>query len=475
MAFYGFLALIVFATWRTLMHWREGLFWLVLIAVLQDPVRKMVPGAPAYITLMITPVQLTMVFMMLTSQPAWWQDFKESFPKVGKWLTWLVIACIPAAIISATYGPGSWMLTILGAASYGILFLMIFVGFYWPKSLVSIRRLLGFYYILSTVMLTNTLMEYLGLFPNLPILGTEAFEFDWVRYSGRDVLDLIAGFYRSPDVMGWHAATTAIFAVILAMTGRLRSRWLWLALIFLPVAALFVSGRRKMVYMLPVFAVVLLFTYWRSGRISKVLGLAGVLAVPALAVLIMSNFWLGPDSAFVEYYTGNLGDVSNQLEGHGFRAVLTTVRQSGFFGGGLGVASPGSHHFSHVAGPRVWQESGPSRVMMELGVPGFTVLLVAVWSLVYTAWRAVKKHIKANTPYAPYVAGFLAFFLANLGSLVVSGQILADPFISAFVGISIGLVLGLLRVPVEVLQQVHPEWFRRPQPALRPVVTDLRA
>lgn len=473
MVFYCFLALILFSTWRTILRWREGLFWMILIAAIQDPVRKLVPEAPTYITLMITPVQLTMVFMMLVSQPTWWQGFKASFPAVGKWLTWFVIACIPAAIISATYSSGSWVLTLLGIASYGILILMIFVGFYWAKSLVSLRHLLGAYCILSTIMLTGTLIEYLGLFPNLPILGTTALEFDWIRYSGRDVLNLIAGFYRSPDVMGWHAVTTAILAVILAMTGRIKSRWLWLALTFLPIAALFVSGRRKMVYMLPVFAVVLLFTYWRAGRISRIIGLAGVLGIPTIALFLTSN-WLIPDTTFIDYYTGNLGDVSSQVERHGFRALITTVQQSGFFGSGLGVASPGSHNFSNIARPRVWQESGPSRVMVELGVPGFTVLILTITSLVSTAWNNLQKHLKANTPYAPYAAGFLAFFLANLGSLVVSGQILADPFISSFVGISIGLTLGLMRVPVEVLTTIQLDWLREQQAYLNSETNNFR-
>jgi hypothetical protein len=469
--FYGFLGLIAFAIWRSIDNWREGMFWLVVIAAVQDPVRKLVPGAPVTITLMVTLVQLTMAFTLLLSHTSWWQDFRGVFPNVARWMSWLVIACMPAAAISATYGPGSWILTVLGAVSYGLLFAMIFVGFYWPTSVVSIRRLLGSYCILSSVMLSGTLIEYLGLFPDLPILGTKALEADWVRYSGTDVLELIAGFYRSPDVMGWHAATTAIFAIILAMTARLKARWWWLALTLLPIAALFVSGRRKMVYMLPVFAVVMLLTYWRAGRTTKIVGFAAVLAVPLLGILMTSN-WLGADSPFINYYGGNLGDVSDQLEGHSFRALVTTVQQSGFFGAGLGVAAPGSHTFSNIARPRVWQESGPSRVMVELGVPGFTVMVCTILALIRTAWSAVLKHVKANTPYAPYAASLLAFFLANLGSLLVSGQILADPFISAFVGITIGLVLSLVRVPAEVLQASYPTLFDRNYPTLEPTSDD---
>jgi len=53
--------------------------------------------------------------------------------------------------------------------------------------------------------------------------------------------------------------------------------------------------------------------------------------------------------------------------------------------------------------------------------------------------------LRAHTQLAHYVAGLMAFFLANVGSLTVSGQILADPFIAAFLGILVGVALSAPR------------------------------
>jgi hypothetical protein len=57
------------------------------------------------------------------------------------------------------------------------------------------------------------------------------------------------------------------------------------------------------------------------------------------------------------------------------------------------------------------------------------------------AWDVVRAHQHLNSPYSGYLLGLTSFFLANVGSLVVSGQILADPFIAFFLGFSIGVVL----------------------------------
>jgi len=69
----------------------------------------------------------------------------------------------------------------------------------------------------------------------------------------------------------------------------------------------------------------------------------------------------------------------------------------------------------------------------------------------------------------------LAFFIANVASLTVSGQILADPFIAAFLGIMVGLLLSIVRLPPDVYasrlarpsDELESDDARRPEPAAR--------
>jgi O-antigen ligase len=99
-----------------------------------------------------------------------------------------------------------------------------------------------------------------------------------------------------------------------------------------------------------------------------------------------------------------------------------------------------------VERPRVWQESATSRILVELGVPGTIGFLIVMVAIVFNLWRVAMSQLRARTPQSAYAAGLLAFFLANVGSLTVSGQILADPFIAAFLGFLVGMTLAVVRL-----------------------------
>lgn len=446
MALYFLSALIAVACLLGASNWRHALFMMVLIAAMQDPLRKLIPGTPGYLVLASMPVLGVAIISMVLKRPRWWKEFGSDFPKVGKAVKIFGLACIPAAIISATYGPGSWMLTILGAFSYGVLIFAVLVGFYFCRSLMDLRRLLGTYCVVSGLMLTGGLLEYLQVVPDLPILGTKMLGMEWIRNSSDFTVNMMAGFYRSPDVMGWHAATTVMMSMILAFTTRGGTRWFWISLGMLAVVALLLCGRRKMVFMIPFFLAALTLLHIVAGRKGQLLGLVTLLLIPVLTIGIVGD-WLGDESTFVRYYTENSGDTLDQLQTHGFISLFDTVQQSGFFGSGLGVATPGSHHLQ-VARPRVWQESGPSRIMVELGVPGFLAFVWMVATILKAAWNTVRVHLRSDTVYARYALGLMAFFMANVGSLVVSGQILADSFIAFFLGFSIGVVLSFGRTSI---------------------------
>ena len=73
--------------------------------------------------------------------------------------------------------------------------------------------------------------------------------------------------------------------------------------------------------------------------------------------------------------------------------------------------------------------------------------IVLVLEIIRRLWTTTLRQLRANRRYGPYCAGLFAFFVANIASLTVSGQILADPFIAAWLGILVGLLLGMERLP----------------------------
>jgi hypothetical protein len=106
-------------------------------------------------------------------------------------------------------------------------------------------------------------------------------------------------------------------------------------------------------------------------------------------------------------------------------------------------------------------------VLIELGVPGALGMFAVMAAIVFSLWQVTIRQLHQRTPAAPYAVGLLAFFLANVGSLVVSGQILADPFIAAFLGFLVGMNLSVVRLGALPAQETAPA--AQPLSSARPV------
>lgn len=441
-----FLGLVGLCALRAFGNWRTGILLMILIASIQDPVRKLVPGTPGWMTLATAPIFLAAVSGAILTTPGWWPRFRAQFPKIGSWLRLLILASVPAALISATYGPGSWKLTILGAFSYSLIFLAVITGYHFPRHIADVRRILAVYCVAHGIMLSGAALEFSDLFTGWKVLGSQVLGYTWRRDMWGYLVEMISGFYRSGDVMGWHAAAVAILSLVLALTSDIRKRWLWFLISGGAIFALLVCGRRKMVYMLPVFAIALMWIYWQAGRKGKTWSIAFLLAMPAASVYIVTDL-LGTDATQIRYYRESSDETLDTFQAQGFRALYDTYDQAGFWGEGLGTATPGSHHIK-VARPRVWQESGPSRVLVELGVPGALGFVAVLLAILLSLWRVTRIAIVTRSPSGNYAAALMAFFIANAGSLMVSGQILADPFIASFLGFLVGLTLSCAKPSV---------------------------
>lgn len=444
MTLYLLVGLSVLFALRALVGWRTGIALMVLLAALQDPMRKLVPGTPGWLALATVPVFAAALLSSSLRTRHWWGDFRAAYPSIAISMLALALLCIPAAMLSLGYGAGAWMLVVIGVFSYAVIFVAIVAGFHYPRKLPEMRKLLGWYCIVHGIALSGAVLEYLNWFPGWDALGSRALGFEWVRRHEGYNVDMIAGFYRSADVMGWHAAAVSMISLVLAATARGRRRIGWGLVGVLAVAALLLCGRRKMVYMLPVFLLALAWIYWQAGRAGRVLPILGLLLLPLGAAWFVGDK-LSEDSSNIRYYSESSSQALERLEAHGFSSLADTYRQTGFFGAGLGVATPGSRHLQ-VERPRTWQESGTSRVLVELGAPGALGMFAVMAAIVFNLWRVTLRQLHGRTPAAPYAVGLLAFFLANVGSLVVSGQILADPFIASFLGFLVGMNLSVARV-----------------------------
>lgn len=469
MSLYLLVGLSLLFALRALAGWRRGVALMIILAAAQDPLRKLVPGTPGWLVLASVPVFAAMLVSCMLRTRRFWGDFRLAYPHIANSMLLLAALAVPAAWLSASYGEGSWMMTVIGAFSYSVIFLAIMAGFHYPRRLPDLRGLLAIYCITHGLMLTGSILEYLEWFKGSSILGSQALGFEWVRRHDGYAVEMIAGFYRSPDVMGWHAAAVSMLTIILAQASKGRRRFGWSLLCILALSALLLCGRRKMVYMVPVFLVSLGWIYWQAGKSSRVLALIGLILLPVGAAWLIGDR-IGEDTSNITYYNQGADETLDRIEHHGFASAVMTVKLNGFFGAGLGVATPGVHHLD-VDRPNAMQESGTSRVLVELGVLGAFGMLLVMAAIALGAWKATIERLRAHSPTGTYAAGLFAFFLANVGSLVVSGQILADPFIASFLGLLVGLNLSVIRLQ---LAERHPNEAQRPR-ELRPAVDGSRA
>ncbi len=358
-------------------------------------------------------------------------------------MTLFAVSLVPAAVLSATYGPGSWMLTLVGAFSYGTVLLGWLLGFAYLRNSASLLRLMAFYCIVTSVVLVGGPLQHYGLVEGWATLGTGVFGADWIRYGGGFDFSLIrlpSGFYRSPDVMGWHAAMVAMLASVLALTTRGGRRYFWVIVAGWAVVSLMLCGRRKMFLMLPVFFAVLIWFQWYARAAGRAVTTTGTV----LGVLIVGYFayeYLGRQAEIEQYYFTQFDQIIERVTGHGYHAVVVTLQQSGFFGEGLGTATQGTHHLN-VARPRTWQEGGLSRLMVELGVPGFVCFFILVFAVLVTLARLVFRELDRQSSLYGLYTGLIAIFVANAGSFIVSHQVYGDPFIVTFFSLLVGMILS---------------------------------
>lgn len=439
-----FLAYLAAASFLALQNWRRGPFLIVLAAALQDPIRKVHPGAPAWFVLSIAPVFGGMVLGAMQRLPDWWPRFRWYEAPVAKAILVFMAGMVIPVLIDLRYGVSGIKLALMGGFFYGTALANIVLGFYYGNHPGLARRLLAFHVLVTAVMLIGVPLEYRGAFPEWTALGTKVLGNIWIRYIPGYQVRMFCGFYRSPDIMGWHATLMAMTAILLALLSRgILAKLFWLALAGWGMVGTFFCGRRKFFYMLPLFLLAVLWLNRRRlGRFAPQVVLVGGLA---LGVFLTIYERVGPYEDVAIYYFRTAGDTMGRAKAHGVDSVIVTFTQAyagGILGKGLGAAATGAHHITSDEKPRAWQEGGLDRLAVELGLPGFLCALFLGWTVARRMVRVGGILGRTQDPDARLFVGILAIAIANAGSFVVSGQIFGDPFVGFFFSLLLGISLA---------------------------------
>lgn len=439
---YAFLAIVIVATFIAFQDWRFGLLLTIPVDLLRDPVRKLTEGEPVWITHCGLLAWAVIVYIAYMTETGARDQLGRLFPRLRKVVELAVLAILPGAILSIALYSNGVALALFGAVSYICPILGLILGLAYAKEKGDLANFMGLYVVLNAVMYAGNIAEYSGM--SVAGLGGLA-GVQWVRQQTGVWVDMVSGWYRSPDVAGFHAGMSAVFAFALAMIGASKKKVsvFWLVMVAASLFVLFLAGRRKM-FLLPVgfismwVVLVAIRNRFALFPLASLIGMTSLLVGGGAYLLLSENNDLG-DHAI--YAATSAEDLLPKLRDHTILGSVETVRQSGILGSGLGVATQGARHFGG-ANTRAWQEDGVSRLFKELGVFGALVMMYLAFAVVVEFFRAYK--IRGNDRQRMLLQDVgIGVVVGNAACFVVSHQHYSGDPVSAILPlIFLGSVFG---------------------------------
>ncbi|HEX8408352.1 MAG TPA: hypothetical protein VF883_05775 [Thermoanaerobaculia bacterium] len=416
-------------------NWRYGWLAAVVCGILQDPVRKLTPGTPPALSMSIVAVYAVILFAAAASLQRERVDFSRRFPNLYSVISlFLVILAFAAMNGLATFGIGAWKVPALSLLIYLLPIPAVLLGYSWLTREEQLVRFFMFYAIVTSIALIGTPLEYLRV--DVPGLGVVAMPGGYIRHLPGIQIRVLSGFYRAPDIMGWHAATLAAIGITLAVRARVLTKaWPWILVAAWGFLNCMISGRRKAVYMVAVFVAVFLWRYLRRMKTAQV---ALILILGLTLGFVLNKIQSTEESeVYARGAKTTTGEVLERLEG----GVIGTLQQGSLLGAGLGSATQGVRHVSGQERDFGWQEGGLAKLAMELGLQGLIVAAVLAWALIRMMLRITAVGDIPSTSQLIRVALF-ALVVANISNFLASAQAYSDPVLTLMTAFFVGCLFG---------------------------------
>ncbi len=433
-----------------LRDWRAGLLTIVVVGLLQDPMRKIVPGTPIVYTIAFTPIYASCILAFFARR--WGEtNLLNWFPTVRVPAVLFSLALFASLLQTFSYGPIGYVPGLIGAFSYFCIVPAILLGFFYPRTRADeFDRMMLVYCLATAVMLTGVVLEQAGykyIVPGLKPMQERALQIRWV---GQYVVPMYSGFFRSSEIMGSHAATMTMLGVYFVLR-QPRLTLFWLPLVGWGIYCVIVSGRRKMFIALIAYLAVLL--YAERGKIRP--RLISITVLGALMILPVL-FFVVSEEHFVTLQSG-IEDAGGRAAITGLSGPLWLWREVGLFGFGVGTKTQGTQHFQlQVRTPLC--EGGFEKVFIELGILGVLCFLALLVVLALNVRKCMARSLRTPDQLSLSVP-LGAVLVANGLMFLVSFQIFGDPFILVLLGLFVGVVLSDERLLA--VRTVGSRFFRR--------------
>ncbi|HKV38505.1 MAG TPA: hypothetical protein VJX67_04765 [Blastocatellia bacterium] len=450
------LTLIILGVFVCAANWRAGFIVTMIAGFLADPFRKIVPNEPVYLSAAVG------VFVAATCIGAYMRGVRLSFRPIHSWNkslrtpTGLFVALVVLQSLLAFARTGSPMVAVIGLLAYLSPLPAILLGYNFTRTERDPILYMKLYLVLVLVMSSGIFLSYSGYeSPLLESVGTPLITF---APTGEQ-LTLFPGFFRTVEVAAWHlGAAVCILGILLFVIKKKLLKWICGPLVAVFCVALLLTGRRKFIVEIAIFAViyVLLLTLFRKGALKS--------AAAAMVAVVMGfavYSYVVPDdvTSTIRPYYDRSENVEAQgidrLSGNTIESFQWVIAQNGIFGSGAGTGSQGAQYFgggSALVGSAA--EGGLGKVLAELGVPG---LLLVLWIAVATAqylWSVIKFLKSAGEDRARLAFGLVAFLAANAFVYIVAHQAFGDVFVLVNLGFVLGFAMAMPRI--QATQSAQP-------------------
>jgi hypothetical protein len=449
----GLILLISLCLLTALLDWRKGLFACVVAALIQDPLRKLVPEEPVYLTLVAAIVLALAIVNALchgmSLKPrqiaGWCHGLAAPFAFV---IVWILLQSLHSLVAY-----GNPLVTAVGLVVYlaPIPALILSYQFALRSGPNGVENWLRFYVISVGLALTTVVLEYAGVESDLFGQIGEGMKI----YDVGTVLIGKTGIFRSTEIAAWHAMAAACFAFIALTSWRMDNKRVALAVAIAAslIAIAVLTGRRKSIIAVAIFATTYLFllsVFYRNLQ-NWLLGLMAVGVTLALIVGGMLDPEVeGPSHQATEYQLflerGKtvFDDAPDRLLNMSLGQTEWATKVTGLLGAGVGVVTSGARHVGTV-GKQFGGigEGGVGKIVAELGFPGLLLIGWFVLALFRHVWHGLKFSAWRSPQIFRLSAGLVAFLTANAMIFVVNTQIFNDFFILIVFGLSLGFLLAM--------------------------------
>jgi hypothetical protein len=359
-------------------------------------------------------------------------DFARRFNSIASCIIIFVCLLVVAGVNGvATYGFDKWQAPMISFVTYIIPLIAALLGYTWFQREEMMMRFFRVYAGFTSVALIGTVLEYLRVTSRL--LGLVSFEGDYIRHLPGIQIRMLSGFYRSPDVMAWHASMLTAIGVAFALRAGVRRQvLLWSAVAGWGFINCMIGGRRKAIYFVIVFCGAFLWRYIRRVQTAQIFASIGLLVIVALVLNSLSSG--EATSVYTRGAVATRDELGQRFEG----GVMQTFRENGYMGAGLGTATQGVHHLlgANAIG---WQEGGLGKVAIEVGLPGLIALLVMV--IIIGRLLLILTRIDDVPGSSQFVRVMLfALVMANVAGFIASAQAYTD----AVLALTAGFLMGAL-------------------------------